>query len=104
MAQEFDDVKQAAEILRNALEGLDTATKQSTVGMTAFGKATAQGTKDVSKGLANFAMQVGKGDTNFKTLNTVVDITADALAGMAKAIPYAGGAVAAGRTAAAEGA
>ena len=88
----------------NALQGLDDAAKNSQTGVKAFGKATAQGTKDITKGLAGFAMQVGKGDTNFKTLNSVVDITANALAGMAKAIPFAGEAVAAGLKAAAEGA
>lgn len=104
MADENQELQQLAQSVRNALQGLDEAAKNSQTGVKAFGKATAQGTKDITKGLAGFAMQVGKGDTNFKTLNTVVDITANALAGMAKAIPYAGEAVAAGLKAAAEGA
>jgi hypothetical protein len=104
MADENQELQQLAQSVRNALQGLDEAAKNSETGVRAFGKATAQGTKDITKGLAGFAMQVGKGDTNFKTLNSVVDITANALAGMAKAIPFAGEAVAAGLKAAAEGA
>lgn len=104
MADENQELQQLAQSVRNALQGLDEAAKNSETGVKAFGKATAQGTKDLTKGLAGFAMQVGKGDTNFKTLNSVVDITANALAGMAKAIPFAGEAVAAGLKAAAEGA
>jgi hypothetical protein len=104
MADENQELQQLAQSVRNALQGLDDAAKNSETGVRAFGKATAQGTKDLTKGLAGFAMQVGKGDTNFKTLNSVVDITANALAGMAKAIPFAGEAVAAGLKAAAEGA
>ena len=104
MADENQELQQLAQSVRNALQGLDEAAKGSETGVRAFGKATAQGTKDITKGLAGFAMQVGKGDTNFKTLNSVVDITANALAGMAKAIPFAGEAVAAGLKAAAEGA
>ena len=104
MADENQELQQLAQSVRNALQGLDEAAKNSETGVRAFGKATAQGTKDITKGLAGFAMQVGKGDTNFKTLNSVVDITANALAGMAKAIPFAGEAVAASLKAAAEGA
>lgn len=104
MAEINDDLARQMEELRREMQGLESATKASTVGLNAFGKATAAGAKDLSKGLSSFAMQVGKGDTSFKSLNSVVDIASDALAGMAKAIPFAGEAVAAGLKAAAEGA
>jgi len=104
MADENQELQAQMNALRQQLQGLEDAAKSSQVGLSAFGKATAKGAGDLTKGLAGFAMQVGKGDTNFKSLNTIVDITSDALAGMAKAIPYAGDAVAAGLKAAAEGA
>ena len=104
MADENQELQAQMNALRQQLQGLEEAAKSSQVGLSAFGKATQKGAGDLTKGLAGFAMQVGKGDTNFKSLNTIVDITADALAGMAKAIPYAGDAVAAGLKAAAEGA
>jgi hypothetical protein len=102
MAEEFNDLRQAADALRNAMQGLDEATKNSETGVKAFGKATAQGTKDITKGLAGFAMQVGKGDTSFKSLNSVVDIAANAMAGLARTIPFAGEGLAAGIKATAE--
>lgn len=104
MAEINDDLAQQMEQLRREMQGLDSATKGATTGLNAFGKATAAGAKELSKGLAGFAMQVGKGDTSFKSLNSVVDIASNALSGMAKAIPFAGEAVAAGLKAAAEGA
>jgi hypothetical protein len=104
MADENQELQAQMNALRQQLQGLEEAAKSSQVGLSAFGKATQKGAGDLTKGLAGFAMQVGKGDTNFKSLNTIVDITSDALAGMAKAIPYAGDAVAAGLKAAAEGA
>lgn len=104
MADINDDLARQMDDLRREMQGLESATKASTTGLNAFGKATAAGTKELTKGLAGFAMQVGKGDTSFKSLNSVVDIASNALSGMAKAIPFAGEAVAAGLKAAAEGA
>jgi hypothetical protein len=87
--------------LRGAFSGMPDAAKEAKTGMKAFGKATAKGAGDITKGLGSFALQVGKGDTSFKSLNKVVDITAGAMAGMAKTIPYPAEAVEAGITAAA---
>jgi hypothetical protein len=80
------------------------ALRKSEKGLDAFADATAKGAKQIAAGMGSFALQVGQGDTNFKSLNKVVDVASDALAGMAKAIPFAGEAVAAGLKAAAEGA
>ena len=90
--------------LRGAFSGMPNATKEAEKGLKAFSKATAKGAVDVTKGLGGFALQVGKGDTSFKSLNKVVDITAGALGGMAKTLPFAGEAISAGITAAAEAA
>jgi hypothetical protein len=90
--------------LRGAFSGMPNATKEADKGLKAFGKAAGKGAGDITKGLGGFALQVGKGDTSFKSLNKVVDITAGAMAGMAKTLPVAGEAIAAGITAAAEAA
>lgn len=90
--------------LRGAFSGMPNATKEADKGLKAFGKAAGKGASDITKGLGGFALQVGKGDTSFKSLNKVVDITAGAMAGMAKTLPVAGEAIAAGITAAAEAA
>lgn len=90
--------------LRNSMQGLPDSAKNAEQGLKAFGKATAKGSVDITKGLGDLALKVGAGDTSFKSLNRVVDITSGALAGMAKTVPYAGEAVAAGITAAAEAA
>jgi len=90
--------------LRGAFSGMPNAAKDADTGLKAFGKATKKGAVDMTKGLGSFALQVGKGDTSFKSLNKVIDVTAGALGGMAKALPVAGDAIAAGITAAAEAA
>jgi predicted transcriptional regulator len=98
------ELAQQMEELRQAMQGLDAATIDADKGLTAFGKATGQGVKDLGVGLGSLAKDVGKGDTSFKSLNKVVDVAADALGGMAKTVPFAGQAVAAGIKAAAEAA
>jgi hypothetical protein len=90
--------------LRGAFSGMPNATKEAESGLKTFAKATGKGAVDIGKGLGSFALQVGKGDTSFKSLNKVIDVTAGALGGMAKALPVAGDAIAAGITAAAEAA
>jgi hypothetical protein len=102
MAEEFNDLKQAADAVRNAMQGLDEATKKSTTGLNAFGKEAAAQSKQLARGLGDFAKNVGKGDTSFKSLNSVVDIAANAMAGLAKSIPIAGDGLAAGIKATAE--
>jgi hypothetical protein len=96
------ELQDEMERLRAEVQGLASDLADAQTGLAAFGKATAKGAGDLTKGLAGFAVNVGKGDTSFKSLNTVVDIASNALAGMAKAIPYAGEALAAGIKATAE--
>jgi D-alanyl-D-alanine carboxypeptidase len=104
MANESPELQEAMQAFRNAMLGISEEAEKSKTGLKAFGTASAQAAKDLTKGIGSLAMQVGRGNTEFKSLNTVVDITTNALGGMAKAIPFAGEAVNAGLRAAAEGA
>lgn len=104
MADESRELQEAMQNLRNAMQGLGEDAEKSKTGIKAFGEAAKQGAANLTKGMGALGMQVARGNTEFKTLNTMVDITSNALAGMAKAIPFAGEAVAAGLKAAAEGA
>lgn len=98
------ELQQMMSELRGAFSGMPNATREAETGLKAFGKASVKGAQDITKGLGGFALQVGKGDTSFKSLNAVIDVTAGAMSGMAKALPIAGDAIAAGITAAAEAA
>ena len=98
------ELQQMMSELRGAFSGMPNATREAESGLKTFGKAAGKGAQDITKGLGGFALQVGKGDTSFKSLNAVIDVTAGALGGMAKALPVAGDAIAAGITAAAEAA
>ena len=69
-----------------------------------FGNNLAKGLGDLTKGLGNFAMGLASGNTNFTSLNPLIDIVANSLASLAKAIPYVGEAIAGAIKAAAEGA
>jgi hypothetical protein len=102
MANENEDLQRQMDELRQSMQGLDESTKDVSKGFDAFGKATSDGAKQLAQGMGAFALNVGKGDTSFKSLNSVVDIASNALSGMAKAIPYAGEALAAGIKATAE--
>jgi hypothetical protein len=111
MADENQQLQEEMNRLRESLQNggmtakeFADALRKSEKGLDAFADATAKGAKQVAVGMGSFALQVGQGDTNFKSLNKVVDVASDALSGMAKAIPFAGEAVAAGLKAAAEGA
>ena len=96
------ELEEEMERLRAQVQGLASDLEDAKTGLAAFGKATVKGAGDITKGLGSFATQVGRGDTSFKSLNSVVDIASNALSGMAKAIPYAGEALAAGIKATAE--
>jgi hypothetical protein len=104
VAEENQDLQQAMQAFRNAMQGIEDEAEKSRTGLKAFGNATNEAAKNITKGLGSFALNVGKGDTSFKSLNTVIDITSNALAGMAKAIPFAGEAAAAALKASAEAA
>jgi len=96
------ELQDEMERLRAQVQGLTVELEEAKTGLAAFGKATVNGAVNVTKGLGSFAVNVGKGDTSFKSLNSVVDIASNALAGMAKAIPFAGEALSAGIKATAE--
>lgn len=99
MANEKQAAKDLADEMtefRNALQGLGKTAKDSETGLKAFSEATAAGAVNVTKGLGAFTLAVGKGETSFSSLSSVVDIVTNALAGMAKAVPIAGNAMAAG--------
>jgi hypothetical protein len=97
-----NELQQQMDELRQAVQGLAAASQDAEKGLEAFGKATWKGVKSIGPGLGSLAKTVGEGDTSFKSMNKVVDIAANALGGMAKAIPFAGDAVAAGLKAVAE--
>ena len=69
-----------------------------------FGSNLAKGLGDLTKGLGSFAMGLANGNTNFTSLNPLIDIVANSLASLAKAIPFVGEAIAGATKAAAEGA
>jgi hypothetical protein len=102
MADENQELQQLAQSVRNAMQGLDDATKQASVGLGAFKNELKTVPGQLVKGLGGFAKAVGQGDTSFKSLNSVVDIAASAMAGLAKTIPIAGEGLAAGIKATAE--
>ena len=102
MADESQELQQEMARLRAQVQGLADDVENAKTGLKAFGKATGEGALNVGKGLGSFAKQVGQGDTSFKSLNGIVDITTNALGGMAKAIPFAGEAINAALKATAE--
>jgi uncharacterized protein YcbK (DUF882 family) len=102
MADENQELQQLAQSVRNAMQGLDDATKNAGVGLDAFTKELKTVPGQVARGMGNFAKSVGQGDTSFKALNSVVDLAANAMAGLAKSIPFAGEALSAGIKATAE--
>jgi hypothetical protein len=103
MADENRELIEAMEELRRSFGGmamtveeLDEAQKKAGVGMKAFQKTLGKVPGQVAAGMGSFAKSVAEGDTSLKSLNTVVDTASGALAAMAKTIPFAGDAVAAG--------
>lgn len=99
-----NELQQQMDELRQAVQGLAAASQDAEKGLEAFGKATWKGVKSIGPGLGSLAKTVGEGDTSFKSMNKVVDIAANALGGMAKAIPFAGDALSATLKATAEAA
>ena len=69
-----------------------------------LGSNFVKGIGDLTKGLGSFAMGLANGNTNFTSLNPLIDIVANSLASLAKAIPFVGEAIAGATKAAAEGA
>jgi hypothetical protein len=104
MADENQELQRQMEDLRNAMQGLDAATKNANVGLQAFGKAAKNLPADIAKGMGGFAKTVAQGDTSLKSMNAVVDVAANAVSGLAKTIPYVGEALSALAKGVAEGA
>jgi hypothetical protein len=102
LAQEMNNFRNAAQTGGESLRDLGQGANNAATGVKAFGKATFSGAEAMAKGISQFSQAVGKGDTSFTAMNSVIDITSNALAGMAKAIPFAGEALAAGVKAAGE--
>ena len=69
-----------------------------------FGSNFVKGLGDLTKGLGSFATGLANGNTNFTSLNPLIDIVSNSLASLAKAIPFVGEAIAGATKAAAEGA
>ena len=88
LAREFERLRQA---VQNNGEGLDKAAEKTAK----FGEAAATGAKMLASGFKDFALQVGQGNTEFKSLNGAIDAAAGAAAGLAKTLPFVGEAVSA---------
>jgi hypothetical protein len=104
-----EEIQQEMEALRNSLQrGADDLNKfgdsarTAETGLQAFNSAAKQGAKDTLKTIGGFSKAVGDGATTFSTLNPIIDATSNALGGLAKAIPFAGEAIAAGIKASAD--
>jgi GH24 family phage-related lysozyme (muramidase) len=104
MADENQELQRQMEELRNSFQGLNTATKDANVGLDAFKKKLPGTLADVAKGMGSFAANAAKGDTSLKSMNTVVDVAANAISGLAKTVPIFGEALSAATKAVAEGA
>jgi LAS superfamily LD-carboxypeptidase LdcB len=104
MADLDPELQQEMVELTRMLKGLSASTEDLEKGSKAFKKAIKDGAKMLPGALGGLAIDIGKGDTSFKTLNKVIDIASDAMGGMAKTIPYAGEAVNAAIKATAEAA
>jgi len=104
MADLDPELLQEVQELVRLMQGLNASTKDAEQGWEAFKKATVAGAKQLPGAFGGLALDIGKGQTEFKTLNKVIDVASDAMGGMAKTIPYAGEAINAGIKAAAEAA
>ena len=69
-----------------------------------LGKNLGNGLLDLTKGLGSFAAGLTNGSTSFTSLNPLIDIVANTMGSLAKAIPFVGEAIAGLTKAAAEGA
>jgi hypothetical protein len=104
MALENQELQQIAEELRNSFQGLNAATKDANVGLDAFKKKVPGVVGDLAKGMGGFTKEIAKGNTSLSSMNTVVDVAANAVSGLAKTVPIFGEALSAATKAVAEGA
>ena len=109
-----NELAQEMEELRNAVQGLSQATDYGKINLKGFGEELfgsaktvkkaredfgtnlAKAGKDAAGAMGTLAKSLGKGETSFNQFDKIIDATSNALAGMAKAIPFAGEAIAAG--------
>ena len=109
-----NELAQEMEQLRNAVQGLSQATDYGKINLKGFGEELfgsaktvkkaredfgtnlAKAGKDAAGAMGDLAKSLGKGETSFNQFDKIIDATSNALAGMAKAIPFAGEAIAAG--------
>lgn len=92
----FEKLQQGVDLTDEELRKLGRGTSE-------FGKNLRQAGIDVSKTMGRFAQGLAEGATDFKSLNPVIDGVTGALGDMAKAIPFAGNAVAGALKIVAEG-
>ena len=104
MADETQELQRMAEELRNSFQGLDAATKNANVGLDAFKKELKTVPGQLITGMGGLAKTIAGGDTSLKSMNAVVDVAANAVAGLAKTVPIFGEALSAATKAVAEGA
>ena len=109
-----NELAQEMEQLRNAVQGLSQATDYGKINLKGFseelfgsaktvkkareefGTNLAKASKDAAGAMGDLARSLGKGETSFNQFDKIIDATSNALSGMAKAIPFAGEAIAAG--------
>ena len=91
LEKQAQDLASEMTAFRESLQGLGKTAKDKETGLKAFVEATGAGAVSMTKGLAAFTLQVGKGDTSFSSLTSVVDVVTNAVSAMAKAVPVAGG-------------
>ena len=100
MALENEELQQAMEELRRAMTGLADATDGAADGTRKLTEAEKKLKKQVDLsmqalgGVAKFGAAVGKGETELKAFNGIVDTATGIVGGMAKAIPVFGDALA----------
>jgi hypothetical protein len=104
MADENQELQRQMDDLRNSFQGLDAATRNANVGLSAFNKELKTVPGQLVKGLGGLASTVAKGNTSLNSMNSVIDVAANAMSGLAKTIPYVGEAISAATKAIAEGA
>jgi len=97
------ELEQLFEKLRTGADLTDQELRKLGRGTSEFGESLKKAGLDLSKTMGGFAKNLAEGATDFKQLNPIIDGVTGALGEMAKAIPYAGNAVAGALKLVAEG-
>jgi len=111
LENETEQLAQAMNALRESLQSGGVAATKFGQQLTTsqkfikdLDKGLADATKSIANGMLGFAGELAKGDSSLTTMNRVVDVAADAMGAVAKAVPVFGDAIAGALKAAAEGA